>query len=199
LVDPIDNTRKTHDAAVLSDVEALVRPVVEAHRLELFDLSFRLEQGGWVLRVTVDCVVGVPADGVPGGAESGVTLGQCEGVSRDLSTVLDVADLLPPSYTLEVSSPSVERPLRVLADYVRFVGRPAKLTLCASMPGYGSVLRGVLAGVDGASALLDVGGSEPVSVPLSSIKRANLVYELPAKKKKGSSQKKRRSPVGRRD
>jgi len=224
---------------VISSVEAVVRPVLRAHQLELFDLSFRLEQGGWVLRVTVDrpylpkasdvsvassdtsmedasmedASMAASSDGLVqgglglgdaraasfGSSEQGVTLRDCECVSRDLSTALDVMDPLPHAYALEVSSPSVERPLRALVDYARFAGRPAKLTLCTSREGMGSVVRGVLAGVDGESVLVDVGQPEHFSVALSSIKRANLIYELPAQKKKGSQKKKRRPTAGRRD
>jgi len=112
--------------------------------------------------------------------------------------VLDVADLLPSAYSLEVTSPGVERPLRGLSDYARFVGKLAKVTLCKSKLGFGAVVRGVLAGVSGEAVLIDVGRTELFSVGLSDIKRANLVYELPAQPKKGS-QKKRRSVADRRE
>jgi len=192
LAESSDTTTKTREAAILGDVEAVVRPVLHARGVELFDLSFRLEQGGWVLRVTVDTV----SDAAP---DQGVTLDHCAGVARDLSTALDEADPLPHAYTLEVSSPGVERPLRTLAHYARFAGKQAKVTLLAPLEGASAVLRGTLAGVDGEFVLLDVGQPQPLSLALSGIKRANLVYELPAQPKKGSSKKKRRSDTERRD
>lgn len=172
--------------AQLGAVEAVVRPVLDAHGLELFDLSLRAERGGWVLRVVIDAV---ESDG----SEQHVTVDQCADVSRDLSTALDVADPLPNAYTLEVSSPGVERPLRSESDYARFEGRVAKLALLAPMEGVGSVVRGTLAGVQAGVVKVDTGAEAPVLVPLADIKRANLVYEMPGQPKKGASKKKRRS------
>lgn len=190
LVESKDRT-KNKEAALLGEVEAVVCPVLQAHGLDLFDLSFRVEKGGWVLRVTIE----PPVESV----ERGVTLEQCAEVSRDISTALDVADPLAHAYTLEVSSPGVERPLRTLAHFSRFVGKPAKVTMRMPVEGMGMVLRGVIAGVDGESVLLDVGLPNPVVLALSDIKRANLVYELPSHPKKGNSKKKRRSGEERRD
>lgn len=182
---------KNPSAAVASSVEAIVCPLLQARGLELFDLSFRLEQGGWVLRITIDVVQGEP--------EQTVTIDQCAEVSRDLSTALDAADPLPHAYSLEVSSPGVERPLRGSDDYRRFQGRRVKVTLHEPLEGAGAVVRGVLVGIEGDVVLVDEGQPEALSIPLSGIKRANLVYEMPGQPKKGSSKKKRRSNTQRRD
>lgn len=181
---------KNPGAAVASSVEAIVCPLLQARGLELFDLSFRLEQGGWVLRITID---------VQGEPERTVTIDQCAEVSRDLSAALDEADPLPHAYSLEVSSPGVERPLRGVEDYRRFQGRRVKITLREPLEGAGAVVRGVLVGIEGDAVLVDEGQPQALSIPLSGIKRANLVYEMPGQPKKGSSKKKRRSNTQRRD
>lgn len=182
---------KNPSTAVVGGVEAIVRPVLQAHGLELFEVSFRLEQGGWVLRITIDVAQGEP--------EQTVTIDHCAEVSRELSTALDAADPLPHAYSLEVSSPGVERPLRGSEDYMRFRGRPVKVTLHESLEGAGAVVRGLLVGIEGEVVLVDAGQPQPLSIPLSGIKRANLVYEMPGQPKKGSSKKKRRSNTQRRD
>ncbi|PIE05901.1 MAG: hypothetical protein CSA75_02330 [Sorangium cellulosum] len=192
LIDSSELAAKTSGKAKVSDVEAVVRPVLEAHGLELFDLSFRVESGGWVLRVIIDTP---EADN----AVNGVTVSQCADVSRDLSTALDVQDPLPHAYSLEVSSPGVERPLRGRSDFIRFHGQPAKLSLREAMEGVGATIRGKLAGVDDEVVKVDAGQPELLSIPISAIKRANLVYEMPGQPKKGNSKKKRRSNKGRRD
>jgi ribosome maturation factor RimP len=187
-----EKTAKLRSSAVVGDVEAVVRPLLEEHGLELFELSFRLEQGGWVLRVIID----TPEASDP---TRHVSVDQCADVSRDLSAALDEADPLPQAYRLEVSSPGVERPLRGRSDYARFVGQPAKITLLKPMEGASAVIRGKLAGVEDDCVLVDVDQPQVLSIPLPSIKRANLVYEMPGQPKKGTSKKKRRSSTERRD
>src|SRR5919106_3538082 len=86
------------------ELEAVVRPVVEAAGLELVDVTFRREAGRRILRVTVD-------------REGGVDLGAISLVSERISRRLDVEGFEPGPYSLEVSSPGVERPLRRPADF----------------------------------------------------------------------------------
>ena len=93
------------------DVEALLRPVVEAAGLELVDAAFTRENRRRVLRVTVD-------RDVAGGPD----LDAIAEVSARISRRLDLEDFAPGPYTLEVSSPGVERPLRQPRDYERRVG-----------------------------------------------------------------------------
>ena len=98
-----------------------VRPVAarvaQAHGLEIFDVQFRREASGMVLRVQID------RPGPAATAEESVSVEDCAVVSRDLSAVLDVEDVIPTAYTLEVSSPGLDRPLRKAEDYRRFAGR----------------------------------------------------------------------------
>ncbi len=166
--------------------------IVESHGLALFDLQFRRESIGWVLRVMVDRVPGevagpdgsaAPTLAVRGGAaesESGVTVDDCQRVSTDLGTLLDVEpDLIPPSarsYTLEVSSPGLDRPLRGEADYRRFRGRLAKIVTSEPVGGQTS-FAGRLAGVQDGAVLLTE-GRRTHRVPLPLVRRARLEVEF---------------------
>lgn len=96
------------------DVEALVRPVVESSGLELWDVAFRGEGGRSVLRVSVD-------------REGGIDLDAIAEVSERLSRRLDLEDFGPRGYTLEVSSPGIERPLRTPRHFERSVGQRVKV------------------------------------------------------------------------
>jgi ribosome maturation factor RimP len=164
------------------DRDALVRvvePIVRAHRAELVDLEFRPERAGWVLRLLVE------KEGASerklSTRDAAVDLDLCAGISRDLSPALDVADLIPHAYHLEVGSPGVERPLRGEDDFVRFVGHPAKLKVsrrAAAQDEPGSrVLVGTLGGVvNGCVVVHDRSGS--VSVALSDVQSARLLFEF---------------------
>jgi ribosome maturation factor RimP len=138
--------------------------------LDIFDVQYRRESVGMVLRVVIDR----PATSSP---DESVTIAECARVSEDLSAVLDVEDVLPASYTLEVSSPGLDRPLRGAEDYRRFVGRQAKLVTREPVDGQ-SFFRGCLEGVEGEEVLIrsDVGRIHRVR--LGSIARANLEVEF---------------------
>lgn len=154
------------------------RRVAASHGLELFDLQFRRESIGWVLRVVLDKVPAEPAG--PDGREDAVSIGECRRVSEDLSALLDVDESLTAgvtqSYTLEVSSPGLDRPLRGEADYRRFVGRLAKITTAEPLDGQ-SHFAGRLSGVED-GAVLVAEGRRTHRVPLDAIRRARLEVEL---------------------
>jgi ribosome maturation factor RimP len=160
-----------------------VARVAHSHGLELFDVQFRRESIGWVLRVILDRVA--PGAGeAPGGsadpAGEAVTIEDCQRVSVDLSALLDVEeDLtsgLPEGYTLEVSSPGLDRPLRGEADYRRFAGRLAKIVTRAPVDGQ-SHFAGRLAGVDEGEVLVTE-GRRVHRVPIGLIKRGRLDVEF---------------------
>ncbi len=101
----------------------------------------------------------------------------CARVSRDLSAILDVEDVVPTAYTLEVSSPGLDRPLRVSDDYERFAGRQAKIVMRERVDGQG-FFRGKLGGLDGDAVLIDAEDGKRHRVPLQVITRANLEVEF---------------------
>ena len=158
--------------SALHEIRQHLDGVAESYGLEVFDLSFRREAPGWVLRVMLDRATG----------EVGIE--DCQRVSRDLSTWLDVEDAaigqaLGDSYTLEVSSAGLDRPLRLErgdADFRRFEGRLAKLVTKEPVDGQ-SAFAGRLAGVDGEFVLMTE-GRRTHRVPLAKISRARLEVEF---------------------
>jgi len=159
------------------DRDALLRviePIARAHGAEVVGVEVRPEHGGWVLRVYVE-KEGAAARNLST-RDAAVDLELCANVSRDLSPALDVADLIPHAYNLEVSSPGVERPLRGERDFLRFAGQKAKLKLRDPIAGQ-RVVVGILGGVHEAK-LHVVDGARTFEVPLSAIESARLVFEF---------------------
>jgi ribosome maturation factor RimP len=158
-----------------ADIAAQVRPiatrVANSYGLELFEVQYRREAGGMILRVQLD------KPGPAASAEDSVSVEECAKVSRDLSAVLDVEDVIPTAYTLEVSSPGLDRPLRQADDYRRFTGRRAKIVLREAVDGQG-YFKGRLAGVDGHAVVIDSEDGRQHRVPLDLITRANLEVEF---------------------
>ncbi len=157
--------------ALQSKLEEIVSPLCARRGLELVQVTLGAARGGGVLRILIDRP---RHDAKPG---SGVDIDDCQGVSRDLSAILDEdPDLIPGSYRLEVSSPGLERPLVKEADYVRFEGREAALKTREPVEGRRS-FQGVLAGFDSGNVRLRVGGGT-VAIPLEAISKAHLVHRF---------------------
>lgn len=107
---------------IIDKVRNFVQGLLPAMELELFDVQFRREGEGWVLRVFVE-------------SETGVTLDHCSHVSRELGRYLDVEDLIDHAYYLEVSSPGLERPLRSIDDFRRYCGKKARVKVHNAIDG----------------------------------------------------------------
>jgi ribosome maturation factor RimP len=150
--------------------------VAGGYGLEIFDLQVRREAGGWILRVTIDRPEGPSATG----QDESVGIADCQRVSHDLSALLDVEEDLTAdiatSYTLEVSSPGLDRPLRDEGDYRRFTGRLAKVVTDEPIGGQ-SHFAGRLSGIEQGELLLTE-GRRVHRVPLSRIRRARLDVEF---------------------
>jgi ribosome maturation factor RimP len=158
-------------ASIVEQVRTAAAGVAQSYGLEIFDVQFRREASGMVLRVQID------RPGPAATAEESVSVEDCSHVSRDLSAALDVEDVIPMAYTLEVSSPGLDRPLRNRADFERFTGRRAKIVLREAVDGQ-TFFRGRLAGVDGDTALVDAEDDRRHRVPLALVTRANLEVEF---------------------
>jgi ribosome maturation factor RimP len=160
-----------------SALERVVEPIVRAHGAEVVDLEYRREREGWVLRVLVE-KAGAQQNKLST-RDAAIGLDLCAEISRDLSTALDVVDIVPNAYHLEVGSPGVERKLRGERDFVRFAGEKAKLRLrdVSRESGDPRVVVGTLDGVaDGRVRVAD--GTRTHELPLSSIESARLVFEF---------------------
>lgn len=108
--------------------------------------------------------------------ERGITVEDCEAVSRQVSAVLDVEDPIRGEYTLEVSSPGLDRPLMRAEHFRQFAGERVKLRLSRPLDGRRK-FTGVLGGLDGDEVLLDIDG-EVVRLPLQMVEMARLVPEF---------------------
>src|SRR3954469_14494929 len=156
---------------VVGQIRTMASRVAESYGLEIFDVQFRREAHGMVLRVQID------RPGAAATAEESVSVEDCANVSRDLSAMLDVEDVVPTQYTLEVSSPGLDRPLRRAEDYQRFAGRRAKLVMREAVDGQ-TFFRGTLGGVEAGDVLIDADDRQRHRVPLGIITRANLEVEF---------------------
>lgn len=164
--------------AKLNRIRPVAERVVASHGLDLFDLQMRRESIGWVLRAVIDRPPAFDAEGrvqvEP--LERAIGIDECQRVSEDLGTVLDVEDAVDVEYTLEVSSPGIDRPLRGAQDYERFRGRLAKIVVQAPVNGQ-SHFEGRIDRLDGGDIVLVVGTKEK-RVPLALVSRARLAVEF---------------------
>jgi ribosome maturation factor RimP len=135
------------------------------------EVVMRRERGADVLRIVLD------RPGPAATPEESVSIADCERVSQEISTILDVEDLLPDTYTLEVSSPGLDRPLRDRGDYVRFSGRLAKIVTREPIDRQ-TAFAGRLRGMDGEDVLFENEGGKLIRLPLAAISRARLEVEF---------------------
>ena len=158
-------------------LRAAAERVAGSYGLEVFDVQLRREPIGMVLRVVIDR----PDQGRVETLEESVGIEDCQRVSQDLSALLDVEDEfgqqdLADQYTLEVSSPGLDRPLRHEADYRRFNGRLAKIVTTEPV-GRQTAFAGRIAGIEDGAVMLEE-GRKTHRVPLDRIKRAHLDVEF---------------------
>lgn len=137
--------------------------IVSGTDLELVDVEYVKEPTGWVLRVFLD-------------KPDGVDLEDCRQVSEVLDKKLDEEDPIPGPYSLEVSSPGLERPLKKRADYERFAGRKVEIRTFKGIHGR-KRFEGILEGLAGDNVLLKWEG-DTIEIPLELISKANLAFEL---------------------
>jgi ribosome maturation factor RimP len=156
---------------VVGQVREAAARVASSYGLDLFDVQFRREGSGMVLRVLID------RPGPASTPDDSVGVDDCANVSRDLSAILDVEDLVPTAYTLEVSSPGLDRPLRSAGDYRRFAGRRAKLVMRVAVDGQ-KFFKGTLGGMEDDDVLIDAEDGRRHRVPVEAITRANLEVEF---------------------
>lgn len=149
------------------DLPALRRKlaaVVEAMGYELVGVEFHAGHANALLRVYID-------------HENGVTLDDCQRVSHQVSGVLDVEDPIAGRYTLEVSSPGLDRPLFEAEHFIRFAGSMVRIQLSASLEGRRKLL-GRLRGMEGGVVVLVDGEGREWRVPLEHVEKARLAPEI---------------------
>jgi len=149
---------------VVAKVRAVAERVGASEGIEIVDVEMLGGGRNRLLRIYID---------KPGG----VSHADCELVSRDVGTILDVEDLVPGGrYTLEVSSPGLERKLTKPADFKRFVGQKARIVL-KSPVGNQRRWEGVLAGFADGVITLEHGSGEILRIGLEQVEKANLKFE----------------------
>jgi len=148
---------------IAEKVKELVEPLIKSMGYRLFDVEFKPEKG-WVLRIILD-------------KEGGITIGDCEEVSKRVSALLDVEDIIPVSYLLEVSSPGLTRELTKPSHFEFFQGRLVRLVLMDAIEGKRE-FKGYIEGIK--ESILHVrekGTDKEYHIPLSLIAKANLELE----------------------
>src|SRR6187397_1460776 len=151
----------------LERIRTIAERVAAARGLEVWDIQSRRETSGHVVRVFID------RPGPSATTDDSVSIEDCEQVNREIGTILDVEDPLPFAYTLEVSSPGLDRPLRKVADYRRFAGRLAKLVVKEAVDNQ-KAFEGRLRGMEAADVLLEGPKGRVHRLPLRLITRGKL-------------------------
>src|ERR1051326_4277574 len=151
-------------SSVAERINEIAEQAAIDHGLELVHAEVAGPEGHPVVRVFLD---------KPGG----VTHNDCSEVSTQIGTVLDVEDFIHSAYTLEVSSPGLERGLYKLADYERFTGSAAKIKTRAPISSQRN-FRGRLTGIDGANVVFDDRTSGRVLIPIDAIVKAHLEVDI---------------------
>jgi ribosome maturation factor RimP len=192
----------------------LVEPYVKDAGFDLVEVHSGREQSGWVVRLFIDSAPalripasrvsvastidgetvddlggdkvdderGVDIEDLTGGT---VSLEDCERVSRDVSAALDVADLIPHAYQLEVSSPGLDRPLRLESDFMRFAGREVRVRLTEGVEGRRN-FSGLLRGAHDGLAEVECDG-RVYHLPIEDVAKANLVPDWSKELKRSAS------------
>ena len=145
-------------------INEIIERVAAREGLELVHWEAVGPRNHFVLRIFID---------KPGG----VTINDCERVSHQVGTLFDVEDLIPNQYTLEVSSPGIERGLYKRADYERFAGSRVKLRTAEPINGQRN-FRGKLLGMSGDTVSLEADGPGRIDIPFEQIAKANIEYEF---------------------
>lgn len=147
----------------IEKIEAIVAPILGERLLELVEIEFRPSGKRWLLRIFID-------------KEGGVTIQDCEYVSRELSRILDVNDIIEHAYTLEVSSPGLTRALKKREDFVRSRGRKCRVVTGQEVGGKREFV----------GTIVDVTDQEVVvqekigvfTIPICAIKKAHLEFDF---------------------
>lgn len=144
---------------IVIKVSKLVQPTIEQFGYELIETEYLNEHGKWILRLYID-------------SESGITLSDCEKVSRAVSAILDVDDVVPARYNLEVSSPGIPRPVRREEDFIKYKGAVVKIRMSKEFAGRRN-FTGVITGVEDGSVCINEGG-KAIRIPIENIHKARL-------------------------
>ncbi len=150
----------------VEQIRQILDPILRSLGLDLWDLEFQKQGPKWLLRVYIDREIG-----------GGVTLNDCETVSRDLGTALDVEDIIQHAYTLEVSSPGLDRALTKPEHFIRFEGSVVKIKTFQPINGQ-KVFRGKLRRLADNIVGIEQESGELLQIALENIAKTSLEVEF---------------------
>jgi ribosome maturation factor RimP len=154
-----------HMSATIAQIERILDPILASLGLSLWDVEFKKDGPRWLLRVYMD------REG------TGVTLSDCEAVSRDLGMALDVEEIIHHAYTLEVSSPGLDRSLARPEHYGKCIGSQVRIKTFEAVNGE-KIFRGVLRECSGDAIVVETAGGERMTFSLANIAKASLEVVL---------------------
>ena len=149
--------------SVTESIEELVTPIVNENRLELVDVEYKKEGKNWFLRIFID-------------KAGGVTVDDCTQVSRQIEDLIEVEEVVPSSYILEVSSPGLDRPLKKEEDFLRFKGKCARVTTYTPI-NHQKNFTGTIEDFQNEVLFLEI-DSQHVEIPQNQIAKARLEIEI---------------------
>jgi ribosome maturation factor RimP len=157
-------TKATMQQAVTSKIEEIAERVAGSEGLEIVEVEVKGGGASRLIRISID-------------KPEGVTHADCEFISQQVGTILDVEDVIPGGrYTLEVSSPGVERKLLRPRDYERFKGKKVRIALREPLENRRN-WEGTLAGLEGNEVTLEVQPGKTIRFPFDQVQKANLKFE----------------------
>ena len=148
--------------ALVTQIYEMVKPIADELNYEIYHVEYVKENGEYYLRIYIE-------------KEGGITLSDCEALSRRVSYLMDEKDPIPEAYFLEVSSPGLNRTLFTEAHYKRFVGREVMVKLAKAIDGKKSV-KGILKEVNEENIIIEA--DTLISIPKEKIKSANIEGEI---------------------
>lgn len=154
-------------AGVVAKIEEIAERVARSEGIEIVEVELKGGGKSQILRIVID-------------KPAGVTHGDCEFISQQVGTILDVEDVVKGAYNLEVSSPGVERKLRKLSDWERFAGQKVKVVLREPVETAAGPLKyfdGTIAGVVNGNISVDLPQGGQVNFAFDLVDRANLKFE----------------------
>jgi ribosome maturation factor RimP len=154
---------------VVDQIKNIALPLLDSMGIELVDIEYRKEGHGMILRLFID---------KPGG----IMLDDCADVSRELSEILDVEEIIPVEYNLEVSSPGLNRPLTKPADFERYAGKLVKIRTYEMLPDDAGNRRktflGQLEGLENGILHIRLNEGQAAAIPFDKVAKANLEFEF---------------------
>lgn len=148
------------DTDIAHQIKKLIVPILDSHLVELVDIELKGKSGSQVLKIFID-------------VDGGIEIGQCAIISREIADLLDMKDLVPGKYRLEVSSPGLDRPLKISRDFLRQLGRKARVVYAVG-PGDEKIIVGTIVNVLDDTVILE-SATDKLEIKLSQILSAKIV------------------------